>query len=48
MYADLIGLQGRTRQIFGWTVLIFSDLAFAAVTLFETSACTSANRRSNR
>jgi hypothetical protein len=36
MYADLTGLQGRARRIFGWTVLIFSDLAFAAVTLFET------------
>jgi hypothetical protein len=36
MYADLIGLRGRTRRIFGWAVLIFSDLAFAAVTLFET------------
>ena len=36
MYADLIGLQGRVRRLFGWSVIIFSDLAFAAVTLFGT------------
>jgi hypothetical protein len=36
MYADLIGLQGRIRRVFGWSIIIFSNLAFAAVTLFET------------
>jgi hypothetical protein len=36
MYADLIGLQGRIRQVFGWAIIIFSNLAFTAVTLFET------------
>ncbi|MGQ9491315.1 MAG: hypothetical protein ACUVR4_14190 [Anaerolineae bacterium] len=29
-------LRGRARQWFGWTVIIASDIAFAAVTLFET------------
>lgn len=33
-YADLVGLKGKARQWFGWTVIIFSDLAFAAVTVF--------------
>jgi hypothetical protein len=36
LYADLIGLKGRVRQVFGWTIIIASNLAFAAVTLFET------------
>lgn len=35
-YADLSGLSGRARQWFGWIVIIGSDLAFAAVSLFET------------
>jgi hypothetical protein len=35
-YADLSVLKGRARQWFGWAVIIFSDLAFTAVTLFET------------
>ena len=34
-YADMAGLKGKWRQIFGWTVIIGSDLAFAAVTVFE-------------
>ncbi len=34
-YADLAGLRGRARQWFGWIVIIFSDLAFAAITVFE-------------
>lgn len=33
-YADLAGLQGRARRWFGWTVIVGSDLAFAAVTVF--------------
>jgi len=33
-YADLVGLKGRVRQWFGWLVIIGSDLAFAAVTIF--------------
>lgn len=35
-YADLAGLKGKVRQWFGWTVIIASDLAFAAVALFQT------------
>jgi len=34
-YADLTGLKGKARQIFGWTVIIASDLAFMAMTVFE-------------
>lgn len=33
-YADLMGLKGRARKIFGWSIIIFSDLAFASVTVF--------------
>ncbi|MGC8779409.1 MAG: hypothetical protein ACP5UQ_00930 [Anaerolineae bacterium] len=36
LYADMAGLKGRARQWFGWIVLIASDVAFAAVSLFET------------
>jgi hypothetical protein len=35
-YADLAGLKGRARQWFGWVVILGSDLAFGAVSLFET------------
>ncbi|NOZ71880.1 MAG: hypothetical protein GXP38_08195, partial [Chloroflexi bacterium] len=35
-YADLAGLKGKVRQWFGWIVIIASDTAFAAVTLFTT------------
>ncbi len=34
-YADLAGLKGKTRQWFGWLVIIFSDVAFGAVTVYE-------------
>jgi hypothetical protein len=33
-YADIAGLKGRARRIFGWTLIICSDVAFAAVTIF--------------
>ena len=36
LYADMAGLKGRARQWFGWAVIVASDVAFAAVTLFET------------
>ncbi len=36
LYADMAQLKGKARQWFGWTVIIASDVAFAAVTLFET------------
>lgn len=35
-YADLAGLKGRARQWFGWVVILFSDLAFGAVSVYET------------
>ena len=34
-YADMVGLKGRLRQWFGWAVIIGSDVAFAAVTVFS-------------
>ncbi len=34
-YADLAGIKGRARQWFGWLVIIFSDVAFGAVTIYE-------------
>lgn len=34
-YADLAGLIGKARQWFGWLLIIFSDLAFGAVTIYE-------------
>jgi len=34
-YADMAGLKGRARQVFGWAVIIGSDAAFGAVTVFE-------------
>jgi hypothetical protein len=30
VYADLAGLKGWIRQVFGWSVIMFSDLAFGA------------------
>jgi hypothetical protein len=34
-YGDLTGLKGRARKLYGWAIILFSDLAFAAVTIFE-------------
>ena len=34
-YADMAGLKGKARQWFGWLLIIFSDLAFGAVTVYE-------------
>lgn len=34
-YADLAGIKGKARQWFGWLVVIFSDVAFGAVTIYE-------------
>lgn len=34
-YADRAGLKGKARQWFGWLIIVGSDLAFAAVTVFE-------------
>ncbi len=35
-YGDIIGLKGKLRRLYGWAIIILSDLAFAAVTIFET------------
>ena len=34
-YADLAGLKGKLRKWFGWLLIIFSDLAFGSVTIYE-------------
>ena len=34
-YGNMIGLRGKLRQWYGWSIIIFSDIAFAAVTIFE-------------
>lgn len=34
-FADMMGLKGRVRQWFGWLVILGSDLAFGAVTVFS-------------
>jgi len=35
-YADLVGLQGRARKLFGWFIIIASDVAFGAAAFFAT------------
>lgn len=34
-YADICGLRGKARKWFGWILIIGSDIAFAAVTIFS-------------
>jgi uncharacterized membrane protein len=34
-FADLSGLTGKARKWFGWPLIILSDLAFGAVTIFS-------------
>ncbi|MFA5655811.1 MAG: hypothetical protein WDA37_03615 [Dysgonamonadaceae bacterium] len=34
-YADISGLKGKTRQWFGWILIIGSDVAFASMTIFS-------------
>jgi hypothetical protein len=34
-YGDLVGLKEKVRQWFGWVIIVFSDLAFTAATLFS-------------
>ena len=34
-FADMMGLKGKARKWFGWLVILGSDLAFAAVTIFS-------------
>jgi hypothetical protein len=34
-YGDMLGLKGKIRQWYGWIIIVLSDIAFAAVTIFE-------------
>jgi hypothetical protein len=34
-YGDMMGLKGKIRQLYGWAILISSDIALAGVTVFE-------------
>lgn len=34
-YADLAGMKGRARQVFGWALILASDVAFGSATVFE-------------
>jgi hypothetical protein len=34
-YGDMIGLKGKLRKLYGWSLIILSDIAFGAVTIFE-------------
>jgi len=34
-YGDMIGLKGKIRKWYGWSIIILSDIAFGAVTIFE-------------
>jgi hypothetical protein len=34
-YGDMIGLKGKVRQLYGWAIIFFSDIALGAVTIFE-------------
>jgi hypothetical protein len=34
-YGDMIDLKGKVRKLYGWGIILLSDLAFASVTIFE-------------
>ena len=34
-YGDMLGLKGKIRKWYGWSIIILSDIAFGAVTIFE-------------
>ncbi|RPJ24882.1 MAG: hypothetical protein EHM33_16325 [Chloroflexi bacterium] len=34
-YGDMLGLKGKVRQLYGWSIIFLSDLALSAVTIFE-------------
>ena len=34
-YGDMIGLKGKVRQFYGWSIIFLSDIALGAVTVFE-------------
>jgi hypothetical protein len=35
-YGDMLGLKGKIRSLYGWGMIVLSDLAFASITIFET------------
>jgi hypothetical protein len=35
-YADMLGLKGRARRLFGWFIIVASDVAFGAAAFFAT------------
>jgi hypothetical protein len=34
-YGDMLGFKGKLRQLYGWALIFFSDVALGAVTVFE-------------
>ncbi len=34
-YGDMLGLKGKIRQLYGWAIIVLSDIALASVTIFE-------------
>lgn len=34
-YGDMLGLKGKVRQLYGWGIILFSDIALAGVTVYE-------------
>ncbi|MFT3892441.1 MAG: hypothetical protein QM730_12470 [Anaerolineales bacterium] len=34
-YGDMLGLKGKVRQWYGWSIIFLSDVALGAVTIFE-------------
>lgn len=34
-FGDMVGLKGKIRQWYGWGIIVLSNIAFAAVTVFE-------------
>jgi hypothetical protein len=34
-YGDMVGLRGGIRTLYGWAIIVLSDIAFAAVTILE-------------
>ena len=34
-YGDIIGLKGKVRKFYGWGIIISSDIAFGAMTIYE-------------
>jgi hypothetical protein len=34
-FGDMVGFKGKLRQWYGWLIIILSDIAFGAVTIFE-------------